>query len=79
MIDGLGETAHGVFGGALSVGFEGVLECIGHVAGFAEIGALDCSRLGVVVRPRHNGGERGGREGENYLLVGHSCFSSGLL
>ena len=60
MVDGLGETSRCIVGKALSVRFEGVLECVGHVVGFAELGALDCSCLNVVVRDM---GARGG-EGE---------------
>ena len=50
VVDGEGEAAGGVGGRGLAVGFEGVLEGVGHVVGFAELGALDRGGLGVMVR-----------------------------
>ena len=49
VVDCEGEAAGGVLGGGLAVRFEGVLEGVGHVVGFAELGALDCGGLGVKV------------------------------
>lgn len=63
MVDGLGETSRCVVGKALSVRFEGVLECVGHVVGFAELGALDCSCLNVVVQKQERKGKRGRGKG----------------
>ena len=66
MVNSLRETSRGVFGAGLSVCFEGVLECVCHVVGFAELGTLNVGRLGVVVRTGYDVGARereGGGEG----------------
>ena len=47
VVDCEGEAAGGVGGRGLAVGFEGVLEGVGHVVGFAELAALDRGGLGV--------------------------------
>ena len=76
VVDSLGETSRCIFGRVFFVDFESLLECVGHIVRLVELGALDLSRLGVIVSTQYSVGavRREGWEGREGRERGEVLF-----